>query len=363
MAPGLADRILGHLEDLGLLGPGSVILDPMGGVGSTAIAACLRGHRAVTVELERRFIALSRLNRRYVRRRIWRDLDWTILQGDARNLSTLLAGAGFTTVMSPPYSDSEGQPSLGSVNKDGWGTDGKDIVARRGLTGSYGQTPGQIGNLRDRPLTVMSPPYANRVDDHGKDSPEWDGFSDRFGHYGTSAGQIGALRDRPVTLTSPPYEDSNLRRSDDWVDGETFGGPNSQVRRLDYGSTDGQLGQERGESYMQAMAQVYAEIAKVSDVCVTVTKDPTRDNKLRLLGEDTKRLLEAAGYTIVCHHRAILFEEQETADLFGGTSKKPRGRLGFFKRLQYQKGAPVAAWEDVLIGVKGEALPMALVTP
>ena len=51
-------------------------------------------------------------------------------------------------------------------------------------------------------------------------------------------------------------------------------------------------------------------------------------------------------------HRALLFEELEQADLFGEAKKQVKGRLSFFKRLSWQKGQPVASWEDVIIGAR-----------
>ncbi len=52
-------------------------------------------------------------------------------------------------VCSPPYADGEkGHPSLGSVNKDAWGTDGRDIARRRGVDGEYGTTHGQLGAMK-----------------------------------------------------------------------------------------------------------------------------------------------------------------------------------------------------------------------
>ena len=61
-------------------------------------------------------------------------------------LSQLPPGSVSTVLGSPPYEGSEGSPSLGSVNKDAWGTDGRDITARRGLTAKYGQEAGQLGH-------------------------------------------------------------------------------------------------------------------------------------------------------------------------------------------------------------------------
>lgn len=58
--------------------------------------------------------------------------------------------------------------------------------------------------------------------------------------------------------------------------------------------------------------------------------------------------LEAVGWEVVDYHQAILFEEQEQGHLFEGKVKRPRGRMGFFKRPAYQKGSQVANFEHIL---------------
>ncbi len=35
----------------------------------------------------------------------------------------------------------------------------------------------------------------------------------------------------------------------------------------------------------------------------------------------------------------------------GDVKKEPKGRLGFFKRLSYRRGSPVARYEDIIIAV------------
>ena len=121
---------------------------------------------------------------------------------------------------------------------------------------------------------------------------------------------------------------------------------------MNYGLTDGQIGQETQQSYLQAMRQVYAEVGKVSDVIAIVTKNPTRAGQLRRLDLDSIRLLEETGWHILCVHQAQLFTETETTNLFGETQKKIKGRMSFFKRLSYQKGNAVADHEDVIIAVR-----------
>ena len=244
MAPSLCYRIIEHLEELGLLKAGMTILDPMSGTGLTAICANAKGYRAVTIELEPKFIGFQQQNKEYAARKLGKPLDWTILQGDSRKLSELLS-EHCVTVTSPPYGDIR----ICTTERMGIEASGKRTTERK-----YGETEGNLGNS--------------------------------------------------------------------------------------------------GESYLRAMRLVYQQIALVSDVCVVVTKNPTRAGKLRKLDLDTIALLKDCGYEILCHHKALLFTESEHHDLFGTTHKKVKGRMSFFKRLSYQKGNAVAQWEDVIFAVK-----------
>ena len=61
-APGLIKRIFDHAFENGYLEKGSTVVDPFGGVGTTAIEGTIRGVRTVTLELERRFHILSLQN-------------------------------------------------------------------------------------------------------------------------------------------------------------------------------------------------------------------------------------------------------------------------------------------------------------
>ena len=250
MSPGLCFRIFEHLKELGWLKDNPTVLDCMGRIGTTALVACSLGLKAVTVELEPKFVALQQKNKEYLKAKIYKTLDWTILQGDSRDLSQILSEKGLITVMSPPYENSDNR-KVGSalIKKDG-----------------------------------------------------------------------------------------KRRFHEGWQEG--------------YGLSAGQIGQEQSESYLSAMSQVYSEIAKVSNVLVIVLKNPTRNGKLRRLDLDTIAILEVTGWTIHCTHKATLLEENETQDLFGQKHTKVKGRMSFFKRLSYQKGHPVAQWEDVIFAIR-----------
>jgi len=422
MAPRLAFRILEPLGEMGLIKGGDTILDPRGGTGLTAITAGAKGYRAITVELEEKFVdycrgflcpgvvhysvkqellpaveegwkedytgdvkdgeletytyyqkavpervryrvsATSRCgkgewhsvhrvigNREYAAHKLYRPLDWQIIQGDARRLSELLSERGMATITitSPPYAEA---PTGGGIMKAGYvpqSESGKkrwpdgcppDMMSERTYTpDSHGQTPGQIGNLKDVPLKVItSPPYGEAINANTKGGIDWekcaegprlDKLKPTASHgtftlnYGSANGNIGNLPDKPfVSVMSPPYGDSD---------------------------TDG--ARKMPESYLSAMSQVYAEIAKVSDVLAIVIKNPTRNKALRRLDLDTIEILKQSGWEIHCQHRALLFEELEQGDMFSGSQKTIKGRMSFFKRLRWKVGQPVASWEDVLI--------------
>lgn len=202
----LAERIYRHMLTEGWLAPGDVVIDPFGGIGGFAFHAALYGMRWTGVELEQKFVDLGNQNLALWRNRYAPHFPGygsaVLVQGDSRRLVEVVTGAGgvvssppyagFTAsdsgfrpphssaeygrdeskpsaqqmvstdgygstpgqlgampagvVSSPPYAEAQAHPSIGSVNKDEWGSAGTDIVARRGLSASYGSTPGNIGN-------------------------------------------------------------------------------------------------------------------------------------------------------------------------------------------------------------------------
>lgn len=387
MSPALCFRIIQHLEELGLLEKGrDQILDPLAGIATTGLCAALKGYPSVMVELEEKFVKMAEKNAERLTQKGF-ESPIQILQGDARQLSQLLQEKGLVALMSPPYLApkrgggiaQEGYTKAYQEGKIGGGN--LDPVGQRTyMPETIGSTPGQIGALPDKPLkALLSPPFGdmNHPTNYlGKQKRE------SCQEYSNDPDNIGNLPDRPLkALTSPPYEsDMQTGGGIDW------GEANRPDRRIEvnpvtrkaytrhniygvntggYGQAEGQIGREQGgdinaisniiagnlnkPSYLSEMFRVYAEIARVADVLVVVTKNPTRVGKLRDLCGDTQKLLEACGWEIKCHHHALLFEELEQATLDGKTKKQVKGRLSFFKRLAYRKGAIVAGHEDVLI--------------
>ena len=367
MSVALTFKIMEHLKKLGLLAEGEPILDPMCGISTTGIVAGALGHPYIGVELEEKFINFSQQNKEYAERKLYKKFDWQIIEGDSRKLSELLHDNGLKSVMSPPYGSSKIVSGKQTVWSERLDPHGRDI---------YGITGGQIGNLPDRPLkAVTSPPYLDgySIREGGQVNKEYvekrkeklreqgrDELADslKVQEYGSrNPDNIGNLKDVPLkAVMSPPYDNARntSQEYDDKYDlrrppGIKWGRESFRGR---YDDTEGQIGKEQSETYLEAMSKVYSEIGRVSDVLCVVIKNPTRNGKLRRLDLDTIKILEMSGWKIHCQHRALLFEELEQATLFGETEKKVKGRLSFFKRLAYIKGSPVANWEDIIFAVR-----------
>lgn len=399
MAPALCFRILEHLKELGLLHAGDTILDPMAGTGLTNICAGAKGYKSISVELEEKFVSFQRQNLEYAHRKLFKELDWQIIQGDSRKLSELLSEKGMVTVSSPPFLGSQAFqdkrfPRI--MIQKGIKPQNYTEDALKVKEADYGHTPGQIGNMKDTPLkAITSPPYgidmkteggidwakANRPDRRieinpvtGKAYTRHNVYGVNTGGYGDAGDNIGNLPDKPLkAVMSPPYGDA----MGDWKNrdavGAVYKGEGAKGQYW-YGNGAANIGNlpesldpgeqsiadwwrrkalgESNETYLQAMLQVYREVAKVSDVLTIVIKNPTRNKQLRRLDLDTIEILRQAGWYIHCQHRALLFEELEQGDLFNGSQKRVKGRMSFFKRLSWQNGQPVASWEDIIIATR-----------
>ncbi len=113
-AKSLIFKIIEYLLAAGYVTKNDTILDPFGGVGLGALPAMSHGLQWVGCEIEPRFVALGHQNLE-----LWRNRfgfrGGTLLQGDSRQLRTVLQAAGYdtvtATVSSPPFSPPGNQPS------------------------------------------------------------------------------------------------------------------------------------------------------------------------------------------------------------------------------------------------------------
>jgi hypothetical protein len=417
VARGLAVRLFDHGFERGWWDKGSTVVDPFMGICGFGIIAAYKGLRFVGVEIEERFHSLCLENVALHRRR-WEaggDPVPVCLRGDSRNLAALVAGAaGLVTsppyadsidhapgnkawvgvrrgnlaqedygttpgqlgalpqgdaeavITSPPYADSDAHPSLGSVNKDAWGRDGRKISARRGLSDDYGTAPGQVGALKagDADSVVTSPPYAASV--HGRNGIDLAKCDRPGAHtqagaqgYGDTPGNVGGLAagGADSVVTSPPFSEPGSQPSSILQAGGRQG-VRSACRAAggdasdDFGATPGQVARERGETYWSACRDIYLECFKVlkpSGVMAVVIKDFVRARKRVPLCDQAWRLLLSLGFTPVEHIRCLLSEETREPSLFGGDEVSRKSRESFFRRLSRKRGAPEIPWEEILV--------------
>lgn len=136
---------------------GETVLDPFGGVGSTAVAAIREGRRAICVDQNRDFVE-------EIKQRVTREnLDSSLLEarhGDSRDLSEIESGSVDLIVTSPPYWD-----------KANYGGRSSDI----GTAGTYVDFLAELRTVFEECFRVLKPgrklcvvtANVNQMTDHG----------------------------------------------------------------------------------------------------------------------------------------------------------------------------------------------------
>lgn len=373
MSMRLADKIITHLEQLDLLHKGDRVIDFMAGTARTGVVAELHGYAFTGIELEDHFIRMIEKNNNTLKGKILREPKWEIIQGDARHLSELLNGG--VAITSPPYGDTS--------------LHGGDVEQRRKRLIEAGYDPKTIlgGNARSGEWkgysAIVSPPYSNRLADndtrefmdaeHKHKRPNTSYSAIVSPPYGEMIGQNGGpinpnYKVDVSTLTARKYSDTstnigNLKDvgivSPPYGLGEGLGHSDTPGKIIDekslhrrYGNSEQQIGNQTNETYLMAMERVYSESYKAGiSPLVTVTKNPTKNHKLRRLDLDTAMLLEKVGYKIVDYHQAVLFKTKTQQTLFGEEKTEIKGQVSFFKRLSMQKGNVASDHEDIIFAV------------
>lgn len=445
MARGLLVRIFDYLFETGALHVGDTVVDPFGGVATTAIEGSWRGCNVVCCELEPRFVELGCKNiaMHADKLRAMGKPVPRIVQGDSRRLAEIVGQAG-CVVGSPPFCDNGA--NLGDVSP----VNGRrqEISARSvNRTDAYGTSHGQLGSMPAGSIdsVISSPPYAGEITGkHGETETAAEsrakrqteggslGQSMRHGGYGTSDGNLSNLaagtvdacvssppyssgtvhdgngidadkltgnkagaRSQAVTMdgygqtpgqlaalpaggveavvSSPPYEGSfsggekvepdalasDMRRRGCTDEAIKKAVGNGHTGGLGYGTADGQLGQEQGETFWLAARQILLQchqILKPGGVAVWVCKDFVRKGQRVTFSDDWIRLCEACGFILVERIYASLLKHDVAPDLFGGENRKTKSRKSFFRRLAEKKGSPPIDHEDVIV-VRKATLP------
>jgi hypothetical protein len=219
---------------------------------------------------------------------------------------------------------------------------------------------------------ISSPPYAEIASGAGglNTKPAKDGqqggrnpssaSQDTDRRYGESEGQLARLSKGEVdaVIASPPYEanpmapslpPSRVRTSSDPAQHGSAG------PQYVNGTSNGQLGQERGDTFWSAARDIVAEsyaILRPEGVAVWVVKHFVRNKQLVDFPGDWRKLCEHVGFETIQEVHASLISEEARPDLFDGIRKTRRERKSFFRRLAEKKGSPRIDFEVVLFMVK-----------
>lgn len=311
----LAERIYRHMLTEGWLAPGDAVIDPFGGIGGFAFHAALYGMHWTGVELEKKFVDLGNQNLTLWRNRYAPHFPGygtaRLVQGDSRRLVDVVTAAG-GIVSSPPYTSN----TVGSSEGIDWqkvGDNSGRTVARGSIADGYGTTPGQLGAMPAG--VVSSPPYAKS--------------------------HVGA--------DDNPYVNTGVLSMGEARNGHLVGNSN-------YGSTPGNIGNNTGDTFWSAAAQIVSQcydILRPGGYAAFVTGDFVRNKRRVPFGEQWLALCETCGFEpvlwAVAHKSEYLGTQQ---DLFGGDVELTKTRVSFFRRLANQSNPDAAITNEDVIFVR-----------
>ena len=379
MSRGLTVKIFKHALSQQWIKPCDVVVDPFGGIGSTGIIGASLGLRVICVELEEKFVKLGKENfelnaKAFEVGHFGHAYQPVIIQGDSRKLSEVIAGAD-CVVGSPPF-----QGSLMTKDEE---FNAKARPGRTDQKSDYGQTPGQLGKMKPGSVdaVVSSPPYAeiNTPNISEKAAKKKTAIQKALGskrtwgtaaignQYGTTPGNLGNLKPGEVdaVVSSPPYQKSDsrgagkmspeylkkFRAKEEELHGKGHSSNKYIKGELHEPDSEGQLGQQEGETFWQAAKQIVAEchqILRPGGYAIWVVKAFVRKGKIVDFPGDWRRLCEAQGFETVHEHHAMLVKETRKPSLFGHEIIEKKERKSFFRRLAESKGSPAIDYETVL---------------
>ena len=122
----------------------AVVFDPMGGTGSTAVAALDTGRKAIIIELGEAWADIART--RVANAGGTTSERWEVLHGDARDAKTLIPTEFQPvdyTVTSPPYWRILHNPGMHVPNE------GQKARQAKGLRTTYSESDADLGNVKD----------------------------------------------------------------------------------------------------------------------------------------------------------------------------------------------------------------------
>jgi hypothetical protein len=225
--------------------------------------------------------------------------------------------------------------------------------------GNLAQMPTDDGELQ---AIVSSPPFADSI---GSDDPEKRGglyrdpkrANDRnlTGTYGESDGQLGAMPDGgdlDAVISSPPYEQIMSEKAGGQGSEEQTGsgGP---IHPRCYASGDDNLGNQQGTTFWSASKEIVQQCwqtLQAGGMAIWVVKHYVKDGKLVDFPGQWRTLCEHCGFELVEIARAwVKTPGIVQTDIFGGeTAREQKEYKSFFRRLAESKGSPRIDYETVL---------------
>lgn len=204
-----------------------------------------------------------------------------------------------------------------------------DFMARATTVDSQGSSPENIARLGG----ITSPPYGNRQGNEDTAGSVKEGMNDT---YGGSPGQIAAL-------TSPPYEGQIIRKRSSAGDderleakgltGHDFGKRDGLMITDAYGDTKDNLGNQKGETYWDAVAQVYQQMYDLfspGSHAAIVVKSFVRKKQIVDLPQMTLDLLTHIGFEPVSWIETMLTSSKSKIE--NGHERPEKEWKAFFKR-------------------------------
>jgi hypothetical protein len=173
--------------------------------------------------------------------------------------------------------------------------------------------------------------------------------------YSSDPANLGNLPPgKPVDgcVCSPPFEKSDARKPGPCLAQACAKyGVGTAHAKQDWEPGPGNVGNDSGPTYWQAVADIYRQVWQVlkpGGVMACVVKSYVKNKTLVDLPQQTWDLLLHLGFVPVARIRAMLTKTTESPSIFGGTIVTIKKRASFFRRLAEAKGSPPIDWEEVL---------------
>lgn len=280
--------------------------------------------------------------------------------GEPGNLGNLQDDGLSMALSSPPYAEVSQSGGTAGLKEHGTGLTGGER-----FFDEYGETPGQVGRMKDEGITtaISSPPYAEGLG-HGlgthTEIDQEKKVDNIIYKYGNSEGQLSHMSG---CISSPPFEAvTGDRPSQQLIDSVANGelnhfGP-AVSSREGYGETEGNIGNDSGDTFWMASRKILEELYKVlkpGGHAIFVCKRYVKAGKAVPFSGQWLRLCMAVGFIPLHWHKAHQSESRgDQYDLMGNLIHKKVRRASFFRIMAEKKGSPVIEYEDVLCLMKPE---------